>query len=256
MLNLLRHEVMIFQQVTSSGSISGAAEILGVNQPSVSKSLKRLELDLGFKLFVRHREGVRLTKEGKDLLFKLEQWALSEKMSDPMKKLTIACHQSVAMDILPDFVTRLKQRFPAVELSFLFRPSLEVTQLVSQGSIDIGFVVSPVKKNQLIVRPVYKEAVYLWGDNLEEEILIHPDMLYAFRVGKVLDRCILEVPDYEVIAHMVKKGYQGVLPEKVASRHQIKRRGKKFFEVQLSLVVHEDRFTKEVVKFIFDCLKS
>lgn len=50
------------------GSISDAAEQLFIAQPSLSKSIRLLEEELGFALFVRERKGVKATAEGLEFL--------------------------------------------------------------------------------------------------------------------------------------------------------------------------------------------
>lgn len=50
------------------GSISDAAERLFIAQPSLSKSIRLLEEELGFALFVRDRKGVQATPQGMEFL--------------------------------------------------------------------------------------------------------------------------------------------------------------------------------------------
>ena len=50
----LRH-IEIFQAIRQTGSISGAAQLLHVSQPAVTKVLQHAELQLGFPLFLRVR---------------------------------------------------------------------------------------------------------------------------------------------------------------------------------------------------------
>ena len=45
-------------------SMTKAAEILHVTQPTLSKQIKALEDELGKKLFTRHSFNIRLTEEG------------------------------------------------------------------------------------------------------------------------------------------------------------------------------------------------
>ena len=63
----LRH-IEVFQAVYTSGSVTGAAEILNVSQPSVSKVLAHAEQQLGYALFDRVRGKLVPTPEA-DLLF-------------------------------------------------------------------------------------------------------------------------------------------------------------------------------------------
>lgn len=60
-------DLRIFQRVAELGSLHGAALTLGVTQPALSKSVRRLENSLGVRLFERTARGVSLTSFGKAL---------------------------------------------------------------------------------------------------------------------------------------------------------------------------------------------
>ena len=57
----------IFYYVAQYQSFSKAAEILGNNQPNLSRCMNLLESELGCKLLVRTNRGVSLTPEGQRL---------------------------------------------------------------------------------------------------------------------------------------------------------------------------------------------
>jgi len=61
---LLRH----FLAVATEGSISAACTRLAVTQPALTKSIQRLEAQLGVKLFERLPRGMALTRYGNTLL--------------------------------------------------------------------------------------------------------------------------------------------------------------------------------------------
>ena len=48
-----------------TGSISKAASFLYISQPAITKSIKKLESELGITLFNRSPKGVKLTENGK-----------------------------------------------------------------------------------------------------------------------------------------------------------------------------------------------
>ena len=54
----------IFYTVANTGNISRAARQLFISQPSLSKSIGRLEAQLNTQLFIRTSRGVRLTEDG------------------------------------------------------------------------------------------------------------------------------------------------------------------------------------------------
>ncbi len=54
----------IFYAVANTGNISKAAKELYISQPAISKSIQKLEENVGVKLFDRSSRGVSLTPEG------------------------------------------------------------------------------------------------------------------------------------------------------------------------------------------------
>lgn len=56
-----------FVRIAELGSLSAAADALHVSQPALSRQLRLLEDELGARLFARHRRGMHLTREGRDL---------------------------------------------------------------------------------------------------------------------------------------------------------------------------------------------
>ncbi|MFV2038021.1 MAG: LysR family transcriptional regulator, partial [Paracoccaceae bacterium] len=55
-------------QVARAGTVSGAAEVLGVHHATVIRHVDALEQSLGVKLFQRHSRGYTPTEAGQDLL--------------------------------------------------------------------------------------------------------------------------------------------------------------------------------------------
>lgn len=60
-----------FTHIAEIGSINRAAEHLRISQPALSRQIHLLEQELGVMLFVRHRRGMELTREGGELLKRL-----------------------------------------------------------------------------------------------------------------------------------------------------------------------------------------
>ena len=53
-----------FLEIARQENMTKAAEILHVSQPTLSKQMKELEIELGKKLFKRGSRNIRLTDEG------------------------------------------------------------------------------------------------------------------------------------------------------------------------------------------------
>ncbi|MEO8004528.1 MAG: LysR family transcriptional regulator [Betaproteobacteria bacterium] len=61
---MLLEDLQVFATAAVTRNLRAAADVLGVTQPAVSKSIRRLELSLGTKVFERTARGVALTRAG------------------------------------------------------------------------------------------------------------------------------------------------------------------------------------------------
>src|SRR3954469_10952203 len=64
----MHHQLEALVQVVRRGSVTGAAQALYVTQPALTARLNALERDVGARLLVRRRGGVRLTEAGRAFL--------------------------------------------------------------------------------------------------------------------------------------------------------------------------------------------
>lgn len=76
-----------FKAIATYKNLTKASEVLFVSQPYLSAVLSRLEAHFGHKLFLREKKGLRLTEEGKTLLYHAnrvlsEMTSLEDKMSN------------------------------------------------------------------------------------------------------------------------------------------------------------------------------
>src|SRR5438309_4995639 len=76
---------MAFQAVANSGSITKAAQLLHVSQPSISKHVKNLERDCGVKLFERNAGAAELTDAGSSLLRHVDAILRSEEHTSELQ---------------------------------------------------------------------------------------------------------------------------------------------------------------------------
>lgn len=140
-------QVEIFVTVFELGSVTEAADKLGLSQPAVSKSIGSFEKELGVQLFFRHPKGLQATEEGRALYLEAGRVTLSfSHLSDYARRLPSLHHShlqvssipGLALKWLPDHVTDFIKTYPEASFSFVTAGSPETVQLVAQGAIDIG----------------------------------------------------------------------------------------------------------------------
>ena len=72
------HQLKIFEAVAEHLNITTASRKIRISQPSVSKQLRLLERECGLKLYVRYKQGIRVTEEGR--LFQIAAKPVIEQM--------------------------------------------------------------------------------------------------------------------------------------------------------------------------------
>ena len=120
----------IFLAVAEHRSLSAAAKVLYLSQPSVSSYLGRLEEELGVRLFLRQRgrNGITLTPEGERFLPVARELLAVEKhlneFRDSCRKkvLRIGAGELAQEVLVLHMVEKLRQRLPGVELQMYTIP--------------------------------------------------------------------------------------------------------------------------------------
>ena len=138
----------------SAGSLTAAAESLGISQPALSMSIKALEHDLGVALLKRHRFGVDPTPyadiligHARSIEAELGQAArrLSELKQAAAQSVRIGCGPSEAARLLPLALARLRRSQPQVRVFVEYGLNESLMPLVARG--EISFALSSVPRN-------------------------------------------------------------------------------------------------------------
>jgi DNA-binding transcriptional LysR family regulator len=149
-------EIETFRALMSSGSARKAAALLGVTQPAVSQSLKRLETEAGFALFQRLGGRLHATPEAKALLMEVERvfvglGAIEHRLKTlrefGVDQLQLACYPAFGLGFMPRCLKQLmvssaQGSRPHVSLQVL--SSKEVKDRVVSGLADFGLMADEV----------------------------------------------------------------------------------------------------------------
>jgi len=141
-----------FLNVARLGSVGAAASALSLTQPAVSRTLRRLEQQLGVQLFVRHSTGMELTAFGQALLphaalletgqhRALEEIDLLRGASKGMARVGIL--PSLVPDVLPTVISNVRLRLPGIQLHVVEAPNHQLTRTLLRGEIDFAIAAVP-----------------------------------------------------------------------------------------------------------------
>ena len=142
----------IFYEVARCGNISRAAKELYISQPAISKSIQKLEENLGCKLFSRSSRGVVLTDEGQ-LLYghvkeAFETLTLGE---DKLKRsidlgvghLQIGVSSTLCKYMLLPYLKEFIKLYPHINISITCQSTNDTLKLLEENKIDVGLIGKP-----------------------------------------------------------------------------------------------------------------
>ncbi|WP_086347234.1 LysR family transcriptional regulator [Candidatus Enterococcus clewellii] len=171
-LRVLRY----FWTIAEEGSISKAASLLHITQPTLSRQLMNLEEELGVQLFIREKKRLILTEAGmylKDraqeiisLTDKTEQDFEDQKKQLFSGTLSIGCVEANNSKVLADFLKKFLLAYPQVNFNLFSGTGDDISEKLDKGLLDIGILVEPVQteKYECLVFPE-KER---WGILVEK----------------------------------------------------------------------------------------
>ncbi|MBI3973460.1 MAG: LysR family transcriptional regulator [Chloroflexi bacterium] len=161
-----------FLIVAQRGSITLAAQELGLTQSGLSRQLQRLERRLGILLFERTRGGVRLTPAGEryrayaeDVVTRrrrLLEELRGEATATPLGgELRIAASTTPGEFLVPRLVAEFTARYPGVRPVVFTTDSRAVIDCVAERQWDIGFVGAQLAAKGVRFDPVATDEVVL-----------------------------------------------------------------------------------------------
>jgi len=166
---VLLAQVQGFLEVARRGNVSRAAEAIFVSQPTLTARLHALESELGEKLFVRTRQGMRLTDAGRAFLPFAERAtqavregreAIAELNSASAGHLVIASAPAVSTYLLPPLLERFAAAHPRVEVAVRTGHSEEVLQMVLKSEVQLGLG-RDLRHHDIELIPFYEEELGL-----------------------------------------------------------------------------------------------
>lgn len=146
----------IFKEVAYYESVSKAAQKLCVTQPSVTKSIKKLESALNLNLFVREKKGLVLSDDGKRLYkYILDSINTLDNTLNFSKNinesnigvLKIGAGESVSKNILKKTIIEYKKLYPGITIELLNSSSEQLYHDMKYGRLDAVFINSTVVVN-------------------------------------------------------------------------------------------------------------
>ena len=228
------NSLKIFLVVATSNSFLEASNKLYISQPAISKSINKLEEDLGVSLFYRANKGVTLTSDGEILLKYVKdsrklllacERMLSSNNSLDSGSIVIGAQSHIVRNYLLEKINNFRKLFPNVMFRIVDLSTLELIEGLEKHALDFVVDDSPINTpyNNLRIQPIYKldtcfikskenNKIYNKITDLEDECIVMPISRSSLRKNlfKSLENVIdikpqLEYGTEELIIESVKR---------------------------------------------------
>ncbi|WP_165720446.1 LysR family transcriptional regulator [Bordetella trematum] len=160
--------------VLMTGSVTGAAKLLHLSQPAVTKLLYSAENQLGFKLFLREKNKLVPTAEA--LQLQPEFQAIAQQLdrlrehsrslaNKPTHVLRVACAPSIAAALIPQTLETFSQLFPSVSCEIEALTHDSIVQKVMQCECDVGLSLASLPNPALVEEVLASGVIVGVGPN-------------------------------------------------------------------------------------------
>lgn len=163
-------QLHIFVSVVENKSFSKASEAINLSQPTVSSHIKELEDHFGCRLLDRLGKITEPTKAGeilyayaKKLLLLREQAesALHDFLGKIKGNLLIGGSTIPSGYILPRIIGLFSKQFPDICIELTAGDTLQITQEIKKGNIEIGIVGAKIDDPQIKQEKLVKDEMKL-----------------------------------------------------------------------------------------------
>lgn len=161
-----------FAETARQRSISKAAASLGVVQPALTRRIQLLEDDLGVQLLMRHRRGVEpnqaglLVLERAEVILRLVHQLETEVRflgDEPAGPVALGFPPSVGILFVGKILSACASRYPRIKLLLHEDYATAVRSSLVSGQIDIGIMSCEAHHPDLMLTPLFREAMWLVG---------------------------------------------------------------------------------------------
>ena len=146
-----------------TGSVVGAARLMNVTQPGVSRTIGQMELRIGYPLFQRNGRRLVPTHEAESLYREIEKlYGSVERIAQVAQDiryqragaLRVAVLPALAQWLVPRAIARFMGTRPNVTVFVQSLPSRQIAELVSTRQFDVGVVELPVSRPAIEIEPL------------------------------------------------------------------------------------------------------
>ncbi|MRX65501.1 LysR substrate-binding domain-containing protein [Maribacter luteus] len=166
----MKTKLHIFKVVANHLSFTKAAEQLFISQPAVSKSIRNLEEEYHVTLFIRKRNSIELTNDGKAFLIyvnkileiysQMENQFLHKNEEFP-DMINLGVSTTLANYIIPKVIAKFRTQFPKTHFKITSGNSEEIEALILNQELNFGITEGKNTNPKLHFKKFVKDEIVL-----------------------------------------------------------------------------------------------
>lgn len=160
-----------FQTLARIQHVTKAAETLSITQPALSRSIVRLENQLGVPLFDRQGRSIKLNKNGERFLKRVDsiikeftegKEEIQSLLKPDQGEVSLGFLHTLGTTIVPNLIGAFKNQYPNVHFQLNQSHSNQLLDKLKSGELDLCLLASfPVESN-IMWEPLWKEELFLF----------------------------------------------------------------------------------------------
>ena len=164
------HQLKYFQTLSSICSFTRAADELSLSQSALSRSISRLEEELGVPLFERKSRGIILNRYGKIFLKHADQVLLEideakqeiNNILDPFHgTISLGFIQTLGSRFVADLIGEFQKQKPGIKFHLIQDTTKKILEQLESAEIDIGFCAPGEPIESLSSFPIMNQELFL-----------------------------------------------------------------------------------------------
>jgi LysR family nitrogen assimilation transcriptional regulator len=165
-------QLRYFVSIIECGSLSKAADVLYIAQPSLSAQIKELELELKTQLLFRSSQGVRPTEAGKTL-YRHARAVLRqmERIGQEIKhgagseagKVAVGFPTTMAVALAVPLFCRIRAKYPGIHLHIREASTGYLAEMLANGRLDMAVLFRHMPTRGVAVQPLFDEDLCVYG---------------------------------------------------------------------------------------------
>lgn len=241
-------DLELFLHLAGSLHFARTSEAMFMSPSTLSRTIKRLEDEVGQPLFERDKRTVSLTEAGRQFEIyarqSIDRWqqfeaGLQQRSTELSGELSLYCSVTASYRYLSELLTRLRQQYPKIEITLRTGDAADAIPIALKGEADIVIAARPdslpnnlsfqaIGQSALVfiapevpcaVQALINQPVIDWQQVpmiLSESGVARPRIDHWFRQQQIKPNVYARVSGNEAIVAMVGLGFgAGVVPDLV-----------------------------------------